>query len=76
MELRGLLPLVVALIVGFVLLRLVLGAIKTSAKLMVWAVVAAALFGLGYLWMENQGMEGGGSLPSLSIPSYEDSERR
>ena len=45
MELRALLPIVVAVIVAFVLLRLVMGAIKTSAKLMVWAVVAAAVFG-------------------------------
>jgi uncharacterized membrane protein YccC len=70
MELRSMLPLVVAALVVFVLVRLVLGAIKSSAKLMVWAIVAAAVFGLAYLWYQGPSATGE-SLPTLSIPAVE-----
>ena len=68
MELGSLLPIVMAAIVGLIVLRMVIGAIKTSAKLMVWTIVAAAAVGLGYLWYEGQATEGQ-SIPTLNIPS-------
>ena len=69
MELQSLLPIVVAVLAGFVVLRLLIGAIRMSAKLMVWGVLAAAVFGLGYLWYQNQDPENPIELPALNIPA-------
>lgn len=72
----GLLPWIIVALVAFVLLRMVLGAIKTSAKLMMWAVIAIVALGAGFLWYQGQldGTQQG--LPSLSIPGNSDAPYR
>ena len=69
MEIRGLLPIIIAAIMAFVVLRMVLSAIKTSAKLMMWGVVAVITLGGGFLWFQNQQGARHPELPTLSIPS-------
>lgn len=68
MDMNSFVPWVIVALVAFVVLRMVLGAIKTSAKLMMWAVVALIALG-GFLWFQqNSGQLDGQQLPSLSIP--------
>ena len=73
MDLRTWLPLVVTVFVGLVVLRMVIGALRKSAKLMMWLVVAAAVFGLGYVWYHEQDPSSRPELPVLNIPSVEPS---
>ena len=65
----GILPWIIVAVVLLVVFRMVVGAVKTSAKMMMWLVIAIAL-GAGFLWYQQNGS---GSttpnLPSLSIPS-------
>ncbi len=69
MDLRTLLPIIVTVLVGLVVLRMVIGAIRVSAKLMTWAVLGAAMFGLAYLWYQDQNPADRPDLPMLSIPA-------
>ena len=69
MEFRSLLPIIIAALVAFVVLRMVLSAIKTSAKWMMWGVIAVITLGGGFLWYQNQSGDHGLDLPALSIPS-------
>ncbi len=71
MDFRSLLPIVVAVLVGLVVLRVVITAVRMSAKFMMWGVLAAAVFGLGYLWYQNQDPLHPGQLPILNIPAVE-----
>ena len=71
MDLHSSLPIVVAVLVAFVVLRVVIGALRMSAKLMTWGVLAAAVFGLGYLWYQNQDPSNLPELPVLNIPAAE-----
>ena len=55
----GIIAWIVVAIVAFVVLRMLIGAIKTSATIMFWLVVIAAA-GLAYLWFQqNGGLPGG-----------------
>ena len=65
----GLLPLIIVALVAFVLLRMILGAIKASAKLMMWTIVAVVALGAGFLWYQGQLDGDRPSLPTLNIPS-------
>ena len=70
MEISSILALIVVALVAFVVLRMILGAIKSSLRLAMWAVLAVVFLAAGFLWLQNQGVVGGGSsLPTLSIPS-------
>lgn len=71
MDVRSLLPLIIVALVGFVVLRMVINAIKTSAKLMFFTIVAVAVLGAGFLWYQNQTDPAGTqpNLPTLNIPS-------
>ena len=71
MDSRSLLPMVVAVLVGLVVLRVVIAAVRMSAKLMIWSVLVAAVFGLGYLWYQNQAPTNSRELPVLNIPVVE-----
>lgn len=67
MEIGVLLPWIVIALVAFVVLRIVLGAIKSSAKLMLWIVIAIVGLGGGFLWLQNQPEAARPALPTLNI---------
>lgn len=70
MDIRQLLPFIIVALVALVVLRTVIGAIKTSAKLLVWTIVTVAALAAGVLWFNNQNTDGTQhTLPSLSIPT-------
>jgi hypothetical protein len=50
----GILPWIVVAIVAFIVLRMVIGAIKMSATVLFWLVVIAAA-GLAYVWFQQNG---------------------
>lgn len=58
---------IVVAVVAFIVFRMVIGAIKATATIIFWLVIAAALGG-GYLWYQN-GMPGIENLPSVEKPS-------
>lgn len=66
MELRQLLPLLILAVVALLVMRLVIGAIKLSAKYLVWGVVIAGVVGIAYLWYQGNPSLGP---PPLSIPA-------
>lgn len=69
MDIRQLLPFIIVALVALVVLRTVIGAIKTSAKLMVWTIITVAALAGAVLWF-NQNTDGNQrTLPSLSIPT-------
>ena len=68
MEISSLLPFILIALVAFVVLKMIVGAIKSSAKLMLWATVAVVAFGACFLWYQSQ-TGASSSLPTLSIPS-------
>ena len=53
MDIATLLPWIVIAIVVLVGLRMVIGAVKSSAKMMLWLVVLLA-GGFGWLWWQGQ----------------------
>ena len=57
---------IVVAIVIFIVFRMVIGAVKTTATIIMWLVIAAALGG-GYLWYQN-GMPGSENLPPVMNP--------
>ena len=71
MDLTTLLPYVVVAVVAFVALRVVVGVIKTSAKLMVWVAIAAIAVGGGWFWLQSQSDVERPRIPTLSIPGQE-----
>ena len=71
MDVRSLLPIIVAVLVGLVVLRVAIAAVRMSAKLMMWGALTAAVFGLGYLWYQNRDHLNPGELPILNIPAVE-----
>lgn len=68
MDIAAFAPFVVLAIVVFFVLRIVAGAIKTSAKLMLWMIVTVAVLGAGLLWYQSQDSANDAPLPTLSIP--------
>ena len=66
MELRQLLPLGILAVVALLVLRFVIGAIKFSAKFLVWGVFVAGVLGIAYLWYQGNPSVGP---PPLSIPA-------
>ena len=71
MDLTTLLPFVIVALVAFVALRVIVGAIKTSAKMMVWLLIAAVTLGGGLYWYQNQTGAERPNIPTLSIPGQE-----
>ncbi len=69
MDFRNLLPLVIVALVAFVVFRMALNAIKTSAKLLVWLVLAIVAAGAGFLWLQNQPGAESQNIPVLRIPA-------
>ena len=70
MDISSLLPFIVIALVAFVALRVILGAIKSSLKLAMWAIIAFVVLSAGFLAYQNHADAGAGSnLPTLSIPS-------
>ena len=67
MDPASLIVTVLVIVVALMVLRFVIGAIKASAKLLLWGVVIVVVLGAGYLWYQGQG-PGQAELPSLSIP--------
>ena len=69
----GILPWIIVAVVVLVVFRMIIGAVKTSAKMMMWLVIAIAL-GAGFLWYQ-QNHQGASTpnLPSLSIPAGDSS---
>ena len=57
---------IVVAIVIFIVFRMVIGAVKTTATIIMWLVIAAALGG-GYLWYQS-GMPGSENLPPVMNP--------
>ena len=65
MNIAVVLPWIVIAIVAFIVLRMVVGAIKTSAKMMLWMVVLLAA-GFGWLWWQSE--HGAGNTPGTTFP--------
>ncbi len=66
MNIAVVLPWIVIAIVAFVVLRMVVGAIKTSAKMMLWMAVLLAA-GFGWLWWQSN-QNGATNLPGTTFP--------
>ena len=54
MDLRQVLPLVLAAAAALIVLRVLMGLVRASAKFLVWGVLLAAVVGGGFLWYQGQ----------------------
>jgi len=76
MNISQILPWLVIAIVAFVVLRMVVGAIKTSAKMMLWMVVLLAA-GFGWLWWQaNHGAANNLPGPTFQVEDMSQSPRK
>ena len=54
MDLRQWLPIFLMVVVALVILRVLVGLVRASAKFLVYGVLLAAVVGGGFLWYQGQ----------------------